>query len=305
MGQGSSSHSARQGGRSISLESLSSGIKDGTYKNIVILSGAGISTNAGIPDFRSPSLGLYFKLKKYNLPYPEAVFEGSYFRKDPLPFYSLVREIYPSRLEPTLTHKFLSLLSKKKLLRRVFTQNIDGLEGLAGIPSEEIVEAHGSFARSYCTSCKREYELTWLKREIFAAQESNGGVPKCESCSGIVRPDVVLFGESMPPRFSQLAESELKKADLLLVIGTSLAVAPFNGLVGLTQSGTPRVYISKTRPGQSNSLLGKVLGLNSSIRFEEDTDLVLLDDCDAVVLQICRQLGWEKELRDVQVEVME
>ena len=89
---------------------LISGLSEGNFKNVVILCGAGISTNAGIPDFRSPSAGLYFKLRKYNLPYPEAVFEGSYFRQNPLPFYSLVRELFPSTLTPTTTHKLFSLL---------------------------------------------------------------------------------------------------------------------------------------------------------------------------------------------------
>ena len=113
---------------------LISGLTEGNFKNVVILCGAGISTNAGIPDFRSPSAGLYFKLRKYNLPYPEAVFEGSYFRQNPLPFYSLVRELFPSTLTPTTTHKLFSLLHQKGILRRVYTQNIDALEHLAGLP---------------------------------------------------------------------------------------------------------------------------------------------------------------------------
>lgn len=113
---------------------LTSGLTEGNFKNIVILCGAGISTNAGIPDFRSPSAGLYFKLRKYNLPYPEAVFEGRYFKENPLPFYSLVRELFPSTLTPTTTHKFFSLLHQKGILRRVYTQNIDALEHLAGLP---------------------------------------------------------------------------------------------------------------------------------------------------------------------------
>ena len=113
--------------------------------------------------------GLYFKLRKYNLPYPEAVFEGSYFRKDPRPFYGLIRELFPTTLTPTTTHKFFSLLHQKGLLRRVYTQNIDALEFLAGLPEDKIVEAHGSFQRSYCTKCGKTYDLRWLKH-VYACE---------------------------------------------------------------------------------------------------------------------------------------
>nr|ACO14640.1 NAD-dependent deacetylase sirtuin-2 [Caligus clemensi] len=303
MGQKHSSPLTIEG--HLSLEALISNLSNGSYKNIVVLCGAGISTNAGVPDFRSPSLGLYFKLRKYNLPYPEAVFEGQTFRENPLPFYSLVREIYPSRLEPTDTHRFLSLLHKKGVLLRVFTQNIDALEYLGGLPEERVVEAHGSFRRSYCTKCKRTYELPWLKNAIFTPS-NNEGVPKCESCGGVVRPDVVLFGENLPSRFWECTQSDLKKADLLFVIGTSLAVAPFNGLVNQVKSGTPRVYLSKTKPGNSDSLLGKVMGLTSVIAFDKPNDLVLLEDCDALVRTICDRIpGWRQELKNIKVDVME
>jgi len=175
-------------------EELVRKLSGGEYKNIVIMCGAGISVNAGIPDFRSPSAGLYFKLRKYNLPYPEAVFDGGYFRQDPRPFYGLIREIFPETLSPTTTHKFFSLLHQKGLLRRIYTQNIDALEVLAGIPPEKIIEAHGSFQSAYCTQCQETYDLRWLKREIFSP-ETNDEVPKCEKCQAVVRPDVVLFGQ--------------------------------------------------------------------------------------------------------------
>jgi len=174
-------------------EELVRKLSNGEYKNIVIMCGAGISVNAGIPDFRSPSAGLYFKLRKYNLPYPEAVFDGGFFRQDPRPFYGLIREIFPETLAPTTTHKFFSLLHQKGILRRIYTQNIDALEVLAGVPPEKIIEAHGSFQSAYCTQCGQTYDLRWLKREIFSP-ETNDEVPKCEKCQGVVRPDVVLFG---------------------------------------------------------------------------------------------------------------
>lgn len=109
--------------------------------------GAGISTSAGIPDFRSPETGLYANLARLNLPNPEAVFDISYFRTNPKPFYTLAQEMYPGKYRPTITHSFIYLLHRKGLLLKLFTQNIDCLEREAGVPSDMIIEAHGSFAR--------------------------------------------------------------------------------------------------------------------------------------------------------------
>ena len=165
--------------------------------------GAGISTSAGIPDFRSPSTGLYFKLRKYNLPYPEAIFTYDYFKKDPTPFYHLVRELFPEKLTPTPTHNLLTLLHEKGLLKRIYTQNIDALEHIAGVPEEKIIEAHGTFHRSYCTKCKCQYSLQWLKERVFDS-DADVNVPKCEKCDdAVVRPDIVFFGESLPRRYFQ------------------------------------------------------------------------------------------------------
>ncbi len=196
---GNSSTSCKEDTERMTLDLLAQQLSEGKFKNVVIMCGAGISTNAGVPDFRSPSAGLYFKLRKYNLPYPEAIFDGGYFRQNPAPFFALVREIFPQRLCPTTTHKFFSLLHQKGILKRVYTQNIDALEFLGGLPEEKVVEAHGTFQRAYCVKCKKDYDLAWLKEEIFKP-ERNDGVPKCENCQGVVRPDVVLFGESLPER---------------------------------------------------------------------------------------------------------
>lgn len=108
--------------------------------------GAGISTSAGIPDFRSPDTGLYANLARLNLPYPEAVFDIAFFRNNPEPFYALAQELYPGKFRPTITHSFTHLLHQKGLLLKLFTQNIDCLEREAGVPGDKIIEAHGSFA---------------------------------------------------------------------------------------------------------------------------------------------------------------
>lgn len=107
------------------------------------MTGAGISTSAGIPDFRSPETGLYANLARLDLPYAEAVFDISYFRQNPDPFYILAKELFPGKFFPTIAHAFIALLDEKYLLKMLFTQNIDCLERKAGVPGEKIVEAHG------------------------------------------------------------------------------------------------------------------------------------------------------------------
>lgn len=285
-------------------EELIKSLGSGAYKNVVVMCGAGISVNAGIPDFRSPSAGLYFKLRKYNLPYAEAVFDGSYFRKDPRPFYGLIREIFPETLCPTTTHKFFTLLHQKGILRRIYTQNIDALEVLAGVPPEKVVEAHGSFQSSYCTQCKETYDLRWLKREIFSP-ETNDEVPKCDKCGSVVRPNVVLFGEALPDRFWANITTDFSSCDLLLVLGTSLVVSPFNTLVGKPSNSVPRCYINKTSPGASGSLLGWLLNQTANIDFKRNSDLVLLGDADDTVTRLCKGAGWEEELALVEVTTLE
>src|SRR5436305_10184656 len=109
--------------KSRTIQSVAEFIKDGKASRIVVLIGAGISTSAGIPDFRSPDTGLYTNLAKLDLPYAEAVFDISYFRNNPLPFYSLVQEFYPGKYRPTIAHSFIRLLQDKGLLLKIFTQN--------------------------------------------------------------------------------------------------------------------------------------------------------------------------------------
>lgn len=293
-------------GGTLTKEIFIENLKNGVYKDIIIMCGAGISTAAGIPDFRSPSAGLYFKLQKFNLPYPEAVFDGDYFRQNPLPFYSLCRELYPEKLTPTTTHKFFTLLRDKRMLRRVYTQNIDALEFLAGLSKDEVIEAHGSFQKSYCTSrsCGKEYDLKWLKTEIFSP-EKNDGVPKCDVCQSVVRPDIVLFGEQLPKRFHNSLSEDFSACDLLIVVGTSLAVSPFNSLVGRTKSGVPRVYINKTAPGKVGGVVGWMLALSANVDFSRDEDLFLQGYCDDLVIDLCSKSDWTADLDGIEVQSME
>merc|ERR1711971_458401 len=158
-------------------------------------------------------------------------------------------------------------------------------------------EAHGSFQSAYCTQCQETYDLRWLKQEIFSP-ETNDEVPKCEKCQGVVRPDVVLFGESLPGKFWSHQTEDFSCCDLLLVLGTSLVVSPFNTLVGKPKSSVSRCYINKTKPGASSSLLGWALNMTvtclyrslhcsifgiispcrARIDFSKSNDLILLGD---------------------------
>ena len=239
--------------------------------------GAGISTSAGIPDFRSPDTGLYANLARLNLPYAEAVFDISYFRKNPYPFYALAHELYPGKYRPTIAHSFVRLLSDKQLLLKLFTQNIDCLEREAGVPAEQIVEAHGSFATQCCIECKAAYPDDLMKATIQKKE-----VPHCckPQCNGLVKPDIVFFGEQLPGAF--FANRTLPAvADLCIIMGTSLSVQPFAGLPDLSKEGTPRLLINLERVG----------GLGS-----RPDDVLLLGDCDAGVRKLASALGWLEEL---------
>ncbi|XP_050716093.1 NAD-dependent protein deacetylase sirtuin-3, mitochondrial-like isoform X3 [Eriocheir sinensis] len=167
-----------------SIEDVATYIKHHA-SNILVMVGAGLSTASGIPDFRSPGTGLYDNLQKYDLPYPEAIFDIQFFMMDPRPFFALAQELYPGvNYKPNAAHHFLKLLHDEGKLQMVYTQNIDGLERLAGIPEEKLVEAHGSFATASCTLCGMRHEAAMVKQAIV-----EGNVPiMCEAAKCKVYP---------------------------------------------------------------------------------------------------------------------
>ncbi|KAI0057778.1 NAD-dependent deacetylase sirtuin-2 [Artomyces pyxidatus] len=258
------------------IPALAEYMKSDACKNVYVMMGAGVSTSAGIPDFRSPETGLYANLARLNLPYPEAVFEINFFRRNPKPFYALAKELYPGKFRPTIAHSFIKLLSDKNLLRICFTQNIDTLERRAGVSSSKIIEAHGSFANQRCIDCKRPFDDEKMKPIV-----QEGGIPRCERCHGLVKPDIVFFGESLPDSFSR-SIPELRKADLLIIMGTSLTVHPFASLAGMVPRNCPRVLINLDQVGD--------LG-------DAEDDFLLLGKCDDIVVELAKALGWEAELR--------
>ncbi|KAL0247013.1 hypothetical protein I308_104046 [Cryptococcus tetragattii IND107] len=292
------------------LRKAASFIKSGKAKDIVFLLGAGISTSAGIPDFRSPSTGLYHNLQALKLPFPEAVFELGFFQRRPEPFWTLAKEIYPGRHFPTPTHYLLQLFNQHNLLKRVFTQNIDTLETLAGLPPHLIVEAHGSFAAAHCLKCRREVD----REEVLKAGVRKGEVVRCNAtvktmgkgkkCGGLVKPDIVFFGEGLPDRFFKFVP-ELRKCDLLIVIGTSLQVQPFASLVDHVPSTCPRLLINRDAVGPFSDLKNTFSSLPPSISnllndsSRPSRDIFYEGDADVGAWKLAEELGWKDELEEM------
>ena len=207
-------------------------------------------------------------------------FDISYFRNNPLPFYTLAHELAPGKYKPTIAHCFVRLLSQKGLLLKLFTQNIDCLERAAGVPDDLIVEAHGSFATHSCIQCHTPYPNESMNKAI-----ENIEVPYCmdSECHGLVKPDIVFFGEQLPERF-HTNHSLPSRADLCIIMGTSLSVQPFASLPGMCAEGVPRVLINSERVG----------GLGSRA-----DDVLVLGDCDDGIRKLAEALGWEKELQNL------
>ncbi|CAK7198546.1 NAD-dependent histone deacetylase sir2 [Sporothrix eucalyptigena] len=349
-----------------------------TSRNIIVLTGAGISTSLGIPDFRSKNTGLYSRLAHLGLSDPQEVFDIQVFKDDPTIFYSVARDILPSTDRFTPTHAFIAMLQQRGKLLTNYSQNIDNLEAKAGIKPSKLVQCHGSFATASCVTCGYRVEGESIYPTIKAGQ-----IPRCPQCAskprgaaaaaaaaqnarkqrkalireahsvgrsasaslsrsssfdnvsssagggaplppatrgrgrprgrppgkvgrprgrprrkhssdsddddddsselslsrgGVMKPDITFFGEPLPDEFSRrLTEHDRDRADLVVVIGTSLKVAPVSEVVPFMLPHVPQIYISRTPV--------------SHINFDID----LLGDCDVVVSELCRRAGWGLE----------
>jgi len=226
--------------------------------NIVFFGGAGVSTESGIPDFRSET-GLYHAKQKYGIP-PEELLSHSFFIRDPETFFDYYKNnlVYPDA-EPNAAHRALARLEKMGKLKAVVTQNVDGLHQKAG--SRVVYDLHGSGARNYCMECGTEYDLPY----IMDASNCDGQIPKCRQCGGIVKPDVVLYEEALDDAVVEGAVMAIAAADMLIVGGTSLAVYPAAGLIRYFQ-GEDLVLINKSRT-----------------RYDADADLVIHDSIGEVL----------------------
>lgn len=216
----------------MSLAKLKEIIKESN--NIVFFGGAGVSTESNIPDFRS-STGLYSNKDKSRYS-PEEILSHSFFMSHTEEFYDFYRSkmIYPDA-KPNDAHISLAKLESRGKLKAVITQNIDGLHQMAG--SKEVLELHGSVHRNFCMSCKKSYSI-----DVIINSE---GIPRCSECNGIIKPDVVLYEESLDPYVLDKSIDYIVKAETLIVGGTSLTVYPAAGLIQYFR-GKYLVLINKT-----------------------------------------------------------
>lgn len=224
-------------------------------KSIVFFGGAGVSTESNIPDFRS-ECGLYKTKNKYSYP-PEIMLSHSFFMEHTEDFFDFYKaKMIYKEAKPNDAHMALAELEKRGKLKAVITQNIDGLHQLAG--SKNVLELHGSVLRNYCMECEKSFDLDY----VYYSKEL---IPHCDHCGGVVKPDVVLYEESLDMNVMYSAVKHIQEADTLIIGGTSLVVYPAAGLVQYF-NGKNLVLINKdVTPYDSkadlviNDKIGKVL----------------------------------------------
>jgi len=248
-------------------------------KKIVVLSGAGISVACGVPDFRSPG-GLYDQIKeKYNLTDPQLLFDLAFFRNNQVPFYDFAAQLFPhADLKPSKAHRFIKLLQDKGKLLRNYSQNIDTLEQQVGIKPENLILCHGSFATFSCPA-GHTFEGALIKPKLDSKH-----IPQCETCNdpegkAVLKPDIVFFGEALPDAFRVHVKQDVKEADLLIVMGSSLRVQPVAlvpHLLGAEAPKTPQILFNRELVAQPHEF-----------------DHAFLSDIDPAVERICNALGWD------------
>jgi NAD-dependent deacetylase sirtuin 2 len=189
-----------------------------------------------------------------------------------------------------MSHYFIRMLHDRGMLLRNYTQNIDTLERIAGLPGDKLVEAHGSFHTAHCIACKQEHEGAWVKERVFSHE-----IPRCD-CGGLVKHDIVFFGEALPTRFYAQLTTDFEKCDALIVMGTSLKVAPFNTLVDQVENNVPRLLINMERAGVNPYMTG--LGFDfAGTKHKYKRDALYLGDCDTGSLKLAELLGFGKQLQ--------
>ena len=213
--------------------------------NIVFFGGAGVSTESGIPDFRSET-GLYHAKQKYGYP-PETMLSHTFYERHTKTFFEYYKEnLIHTEAEPNEAHKALARLEEMGKLKAVVTQNIDGLHQKAG--SKTVYELHGSTLRNYCEKCHTFYDLDYIMDESHCQD----GIPRCEKCGGVVKPDVVIYEEPLDGAVMNGALRAIEQAQVLIIGGTSLNVYPAAGLINYFR-GSHLVLINKAATPQDRN----------------------------------------------------
>ncbi|KAJ2851006.1 NAD-dependent histone deacetylase sir2 [Coemansia brasiliensis] len=282
-------------------------------RRILVLTGAGVSVSCGIPDFRSPE-GIYTRLnEEFGLDDPQQMFDIDYFRETPEMFYSFAKELYPYNFKPAPSHAFVKLLEDKGKLLRNYTQNIDTLEHVQGI--QNVLNCHGSFATATCIKCGfkcdgKELETAIMNKQIAYCPQCKdqpkdvAGPPRLQgmgsdtamllgshindashsdddddedygAIKGIMKPDITFFGEKLPDQFDEALLLDREQVDLLLVMGSSLKVAPVSDIMSHLPHTVPQIVINKT----------------PILHFKFDVQL--LGDADDIVAYLAKRCGWE------------
>jgi len=232
-----------------------------------------MSTSAGIPDYRS-STGIYSDNQKRDL--------FSSFYEDPTASWDKIRKVFGpvkrGEIKPTVCHHLLRVLHENELLQRVYTQNVDGLERVAGLPAHLLVQCHGTLEDGKCVECGTAANLD------RAFTTSSLPLCTCHGCSGFLRPNVVFFGEGLPLRFHQCQISDFEECALLIVIGTTLSVFPFASLVNQPDPLVPRLLINRERVGPFRD---PDAGPNVY------RDVAFVGNCDDGAKQLADCMGWD------------
>eukprot|EP01051_Picozoa_sp_SAG22_P017050 SAG22_NODE_2543_length_2462_cov_2.798561_1_plen_434_part_00 len=302
----------------------------GEATRVVVLAGAGMSVSAGIPDFRSPDglyalLGQQQRGGAKTAD-PSGVFRMGCFKKDPVTTNAVLRAMVPDsgRYSPTPAHYFAKMLHERGLLQKLYTQNVDALERAAGLPEAKVVYAHGGFHGAHCiehgpaskrfsslgrdtghgTPCNAQYSLEeWRAAVENPAPGDAAGVLRCCArtgprggdgrravCGGLVKPDITFFGEQTSALSLYDMIRDMEQADLVIVMGTSLAVHPFNKLVVMTGKTVPRVLINREQVGAAPVLEDGFAWDLPDLNYR---DVFLQGDCDAVVTALCQAVDAE------------
>ena len=208
--------------------------------NIVFFGGAGVSTESGIPDFRGET-GIYQTISEYGIN-PETILSHTFFENNKEVFFDYCKKhlVFPDA-KPNAAHYGLAELEKQGKLKAVITQNIDNLHQAAG--SKNVLELHGTLYKNYCIKCGKKFDIDYVL--------NSEGVPKCDKCGGVVRPDVVLYEESLDMDVMQKAVNYIASCDMLIIGGTSLAVYPAAGLINY-YNGNKLVLINKSTTNLDN-----------------------------------------------------